>query len=279
MKTQNDLIGNHPAAPNMFGAWLAHSDIRVTATKKHRELTENVGHNRQDLIDWFARRLIHHHYDESALTRLQQKYSEIGFPRYANDRRRLPRADRTKKGNAIEVLLIEYIEGCQGRQLIKHYKLRYNPNVDQSIKGDDTLLLDIVKDQHNNDTAKIFLGESKFRATPNAQVVNTLAESLADNKMPLSYTFIISELYKDEATKDFANILDSLILDDIKAQGNITYAGLLVSNTDASRIVENNFTSTNDDLIILSIGLPDPVNLINDAFTEAERLILNPRQI
>jgi hypothetical protein len=279
MKTQVELLGNHPTPPNIFGAWLTHNDIAVTATKKHRQLVENVGNNRQNLINWFARKLILHHYDDISLTRLKQKYSELGFPQYAEDRRKLPRADATRKGNAIEVLLIEYIEQCQGKNLIKHYKLRYNPNVDQSIKGDDTLLIDIIKDQQNNDTARIFLGESKFRGTPNSATVRKIAESLAETKKPLSYSFIIAELSKSNATKNIADLLDNLILDEIKAKGNITYTGLLVSNADASRFVEDNFSSANDDLVIISIGLPNPQNLVNDAFTEAERLILNPHQI
>ena len=39
MKSQKDLIGNHPVAPNIFEKWLACIDVAVTSTKIHRSLT------------------------------------------------------------------------------------------------------------------------------------------------------------------------------------------------------------------------------------------------
>jgi hypothetical protein len=279
IKTQTDLIGAHPAAPNILGVWLDHNDYAVSATKKHRGLSQNIHANRPNVIDWFARRLIHHHIDEIRLDRLKQKYQQLNYPQYAAANRKLPTADRTKKGNAIEILLIEYIESCQGKPLIKHFKLRYNGNVDQSMKGDDMLLVDVIKDAQNNDTVKVFLGESKFRATPTAAIVNEISTALAASKKPLSYTFLVDELSRDPATKSIADMLDNFIVDQIKLQGNITYTGLLVSDINASRYVENNLSNANDNLVVLSFGIDNPTALINDAFAAAEHLILNPHLI
>lgn len=279
MKTQTQVIGGHPAAPNIFGVWLDHNDIAVTGTKKHRELSQNVHANRQTVIDWFARKLINHHMDDDRLDRLKKKYRDLNFPQYAAANRKLPATDKTKKGNGIEVLLIEYIEACQGKPLHKHYKLRYNGNVNQAMKGDDVLLIDVVEDAQKNDTVKLFLGESKFRSTPNAAIVNTLSSSLSATKLPLSYTFVVDELSKEPATKNLADFLDEFIITEIKAKGNIMYAGLLVSNTRASHFVEANLNNANDDLVIVSLGLDNPVDLINDAFAAAEHLVLNPHLI
>lgn len=58
MKTQTDLIGAHPAAPNIIGVWLDHNDTAITATKRHRALTQSAAANRKTVIDWFA---IHEH--------------------------------------------------------------------------------------------------------------------------------------------------------------------------------------------------------------------------
>lgn len=276
MKTQSELIGAHPVSPQIFGVWLAANDIAVTATKRHRSLNELIACTSPNLIDWLARKLIVHHYSDDRLNKLKQKFGQLGFPAYAEQHRKLPRADRTMKGNAIEILLIEYIEGCQGKQLIKNYKLRYNPNVDQAIKGDDTLLINLFKDQNNQDAIKIFLGESKFRATSSAQAVTQISDSLQSSKKPISYSFLVDELRRDPATADIANLLDNFIVDEIKQKGDITYAGLLFSDANTSNYVENNLNNNNETLVFLSMGINNPAMLITAAFQEAERLLTNP---
>ena len=276
IKTQSDLLGSHPIKPNIFGTWLTSTDTPVTRTKRHRELSELIPCQSPNLVDWLARRLIHHHYDDARLDRLKQMYGQIGFPAYANQHRKLPRQDRTKKGNAIEVILVEYVEHCQNKTFTKHYKLRYNPNVDQAMKGDDMLLVDILKDANNNDYAKMYLGEAKFRATPTNTIVNEIASALAASKKPLSYSFLIDELSKNPVTKPTADILDKLLFDEIKAKGNVTYIGLLLSNISASRYVERTLNSSNANLAFISIGVNNPVDLVNAAFVEAERLLQNP---
>ncbi|MFQ6963494.1 MAG: Hachiman antiphage defense system protein HamA [Oscillospiraceae bacterium] len=47
------------------------------------------------------------------------------------------------------------------------YRLRYNTNPDQSMKGDDVLLFDL-----DSDPVRIVVGESKFRGTPDEAVCN-----------------------------------------------------------------------------------------------------------
>lgn len=86
-------------------------------------------------------------------------------------------------------MLIEYIESCQNKALIKAYKLRYNPNVDQAIKGDDMLLVDILTNQQGSEEVKLYLGEAKFRKTPTKTIVDTISEALGKEKLPLSYSF------------------------------------------------------------------------------------------
>ena len=54
-----------------------------------------------------------------------------------------------KKGNATEILLTDYIQASQKKEFIKVYKLKYNPNVDQAIKGDDTLMVDLFEENGN----------------------------------------------------------------------------------------------------------------------------------
>ena len=273
MTKQIDLIGNHPNAENPLGAWLKANDIPVTATKCHRELTEINNEENEDLILWMANKLISHHYTTFRLEQLKKKFTELGFEKYAKQNRKLPVADNVKKGNATEILLTEYIQSTLNRELIKVFKLKYNPNVDQAIKGDDTLMVDLLE-QEGGDDLKIYLGESKFRSTPSKQVVDDVSSSLEKEKMPLSYSFLVEEIAKNDV--ELALKLDDFIVQDIKDKGQLIYTGLILSNEHTSRFVENNLNNDNPELILISIGIQNPENFIKLVFDKANELIANP---
>ena len=273
MTKQITLIGNHPTDEHPIGLWLNSVDKPVTATKCHRELTEKEQGENDDLISWMARKLISHHYSTFRLNQLKKKYKELGFEKYAEQNRKLPNTDRVKKGNATEIILTEYIQSTLNRELIKVFKLKYNPNVDQAIKGDDTLMVDLLEEDKGNDL-KIYLGESKFRATPSKQVVDEISSSLEKDKMPLSYSFLVEEIAKDNV--ELALKLDDFIVQDIKDKGQLIYTGLLLSNEHTSRFVETNLNNDNPELIFISIGIQNPENFINLAFEKANDLLTNP---
>lgn len=273
MTKQINLIGSHPNEDHPLGAWLVVNDIPETPTKCHRELTERNIEEREDLILWMAKKIVSHHYTTFRLEQLKRKYRELGFEKYAEQNRKLPIVDKVKKGNATEILLTEYIQTTLNRELIKVFKLKYNPNVDQAIKGDDTLMVDLIELEDGNEL-KIFLGESKFRSTPTKQVVDDVSFSLKKEKMPLSYSFLVEEIAKTNI--ELALKLDDFIVQDIKDKGQLIYTGLLLSNENTSKIVENNLENDNPDLIFISIGILNPENFINLAFEKANELIDNP---
>lgn len=273
MTKQNNLIGEHPNAEHPLGAWLNANDIPVTTTKCHRELTEINDEESEDLILWMANKLVKHHYSTFRLEQLKKKYKELGFEKYANQNRKLPIVDKVKKGNATEILLTEYIQSTLNRELIKVFKLKYNPNVDQAIKGDDTLMVDLTESESGRDL-KIYLGESKFRKTPSKQVVDDISASLEKVKMPLSYSFLVEEIAKSDV--ELALKLDDFIVEDIKDKGKLIYTGFLLSNKDTSRFVEKNLNNDNPELIFISIGIAEPENFINMVFAKANELIANP---
>lgn len=276
MPTQSELIGNHPVPPNIFQRWFRCNDVAVTATKCHRSLETLIPVTDEQLIEWLAQKLIHHHYEDTRVERLKQKYREIGYPQYAEQHRKLPRLDATKKGNATEILLVEYIEGCQNKPLTKIFRLRYNPNVDQSMKGDDALLVDIFQDNNGNDQIKIFLGEAKYRQTPSAAVVNEIANSLSRDKKPLSFSFLVEQLLKDEDSEAIGDLLDKFLVDEVKNGEKIIYAGFLLGNQNTFRFVDNNLNSNNPSLVFISSGIQNSQDLISAAYTRAEALLLNP---
>ena len=275
MKSQKDLIGDHPVTPNIFGKWLACTDVAITPVKVHRSLTGILSSTDTDLVDWLGRKLFNHHHSDYRINKLIENYSKLGYSAYAEQHRKLPLADKTKKGNATEIILTEYLEGCIGKSLIKVFKLKYNPNVDQAIKGDDTLMVDIVNDG-KSDKVKVYMGEAKFRKSPSSTVVRTIAKSLAKDKKPLSYSFLIDELGRDASTKDLADKLDGFLINEIKGKGDLIYTGLLLSDKGTYDKVETYLDNDNPQFIFISIGIDNPEDLIKQAFIKAESFVTDP---
>lgn len=281
MPTQTELIGNHPSAPNIFAKWFINNDVTTTTTKNHRSLTPLLASDNDELIEWLGHTLFQHHHTDYRIEKLKENYSKLGFSEYASyidERRRLPIADRVKKGNATEIILTEYIQSCLDKELIKVFKLKYNPNVDQAIKGDDTLMVDIFNDG-KQDKVRLYLGEAKFRKKPTKQIVSTLADSLAKDKLPLSYTFLIDELGRDATNKHIADMLDKTIISQIKGNNDLIYTGMLLSDTKTFSVVESHLNSDNPQMILISIGIDNPEELINKAFAKAESYVINPNQL
>ncbi|MDD3062971.1 MAG: SAVED domain-containing protein [Massilibacteroides sp.] len=272
MTKQIRLIGEHPDNTHPFGKWLAVNDLPDSDSKCHRELTESTAVD-DDLIEWMARKIINHHYTQFRIDRLKEKYRSLGFTKYAEQHRKLPIADKVKKGNATEILLTDYIQTAQKKEFIKVFKLKYNPNVDQAIKGDDTLMVDLFE-ENENEKIKIYLGESKFRKTPSKAVIADIAGSLSKDTLPLSYTFLVEEIAKTD--ESLARKLDDYIVQDIKDRGDLIYAGLLLSNTDTSEKVETHLSSDNPNLVFISVGIDEPEEFIKAVFEKAEELISNP---
>ena len=272
MTKQEKLIGIHPDSTDPFGKWLKVNDLPDSATKCHRELTESIAID-NDLIEWMARKIINHHYTQPRIDKLKQKYKSLGYAKYAAQHRKLPIVDKVKKGNATEILLTDYIQTARGKEFIKFFKLRYNPNVDQAIKGDDVLMVDLFE-ENGNEKIKIYLGESKFRKAPSKKVVEDIANSLSKDTLPLSYTFLVEEIAKTDEI--LAEKLDDYIVQDVKDRGDLIYAGLLLSNTDTSRTVERHLNSDNSNLVFISVGIDNPERFIESVFERAKELIANP---
>ncbi|MBL7789351.1 MAG: DUF1837 domain-containing protein [Chitinophagales bacterium] len=278
MKTQAELLGHHPATPNIFGVWLSCNDVPVTIDKSHRALTQLIKTTDKQLIDWLGSKIFEHHHSEYRVQKLKENFTKLGFEKYAEQNRKLPTADRTRKGNATEVILSEYIESALGKKLIKAFKLKYNPNADQAIKGDDTLLIDVI-DNKKSKRIKLYLGEAKFRKTPSSKVIKDISKSLSKDKKPLSYSFMVDELGRDAKTKDLADLLDTFIIDEVKGKGDLIYTGFLLSNLDTFNVVEAHLKSDNPLFVLISIGIDAPEELINKAFEKAEYLFANPDQV
>jgi Cap4 SAVED domain len=86
---------------------------------------------------------------------------------------RFPIDPSTRKGNLAEVVLAEYLVAATGI-VLPIYRLRYNPNIDQSMKGDDVLAFDL-----DSNPVRIIVGEAKFRGTSTKKAVEEIVDGLA----------------------------------------------------------------------------------------------------
>lgn len=151
------------------------------------------------------------------------------------------------------------------------YRLRYNPNVDQSMKGDDVLAFDL-----EGTPTRLIVGEAKFRKTSSAQVVEELISNLSRSKLnglPTSLTFVLDRLY-ESGNQDLAEKVENCILLFAKGKLELSYVGFLMSDTAASRHVKENGTASIDRFAIISFGLDAPEKLVEQCFKDLESSIL-----
>lgn len=276
MPSQNEIIGQHPDDPHIFHRWFDVTDHPTQAHINHRALAGQLDADDPELIEWLAERIIEHHYSPRMLDQLKRRYRKLGFSEYAAQHNQLPTNESTRKGNATEIILIEYLQSCQENEQIKAFRLRYNPNVDQSMKGDDALLVEVIQDDRGRDDLKVLLGEAKFRGTPSSVVLEEISGALGKDKMPLSYSFLIQRLADDPETEYLADLLENFLIEEIKDKGNLLYAGLLLSSTAAGRFVQNNFSIDNPAMVIISAGIETPAQLVTNAFEKALEKLEDP---
>ena len=277
MTEQERLIGKHPEASHILGEWLAHIDQPTTKSKKHRKLEENEDF-RQKAINSIANWIIEYHTTQQrreALKRKAKILQKYEFDEYVESQRLLPTVDKTRKGNVAEIILIEYLKESSGFSPIVH-KLSYNTNVEQSMKGDDVLLLN-----PDNVLEKIIYGESKYRSEPNKQAIEKIVSNLEGSKrLPVSIGFIADRLYeaKNDALADELMDLQNMLKNN---RVNVHNVGFLLSSKsttqskDTHTQVEKYLTTKNPNLIFISLGLNNPIEIVNESFKLANEQLLN----
>lgn len=276
MAKQDTLIGTHPTPPNIFGNWLNALNHHDTATQCHRSLSEIEAQDENELLEWLSNEIIRYHYDEDRIGKLKAMYNSLGFEEYAEQYRMIPNNELTRKGNMAEIVMCEYIISSTQKDLIKIFRFRFSTNIDQSMKGDDMLMVDYDEDE---DEIEIYLGEAKFRQVPSPQSVRDIANSLSKDTKPLSFTFLVDRLREQPATKELADRLDKFIIDTVKRNGKLTYTGLLFSNETTSEMVQNNLDSDNPLLVFISLGINDPSDFMQKVFALVQHKLANPPSI
>ena len=264
MTLQDKIIGKHPEE-GLFYDWIEHQDTDCTDRKRHRYLSEK-NENREQAIETIANWLVTYHLSKSkstALCKKQKILEKYDFEEYAKSLHVFPNADKTKKGNFGEVILTEYLSQVSEIKVLI-FKLHYNPNVDQSMKGDDVLLIS---------ENKIILGESKFRATPTKEAVEEASQLMSNTlALPMSLGFISDILFEQGQVELAEGILD-IQYRMSRTNFDIKNIGFLLSTKLVKGHVERNMDSSNQNFLFISLGINNPVEFMDLAFARAEELL------
>lgn len=269
MSRQDEILGLHPIDHPVIGEWLDYEDKESTETSCIRVLSEKKPFD-DAVIEPFSKSLIDYHYTPITIKSLKKKFERLGlkeFGTYYAQSRNLPQNVNTQKGNAVEVLMTEYsLAAIDKPELTYAHRFRYNPNVDQSMKGDDMLIVDF-SDEAN---PTIYIGEAKFRKTVSKAVLEDVKKSLAKDKMPLSLTFLRDRF--EDVDNDKYEKLDDMLIQEL-SDYDIRYIGFIVGDKKASKNVEEKWECDNPKHAMLVLSLDEPEEFVKQAFDKAKSLL------
>ncbi len=261
------ILGPHPE-PDAFGCHTQAEDTSTNTDVPHRALSQDSD-SRDETVEQLRDALIRHHASDEMRERdLRKRESllQLGYPVSDDESYRFPRSDKTRKGNLAEVFLAEYIV-AESDASLPVYRLRYNPNVEQSMKGDDVLAFDF-----DSDPVRILIGEAKFRGTPSKASVEEIVAGLIRSHqagLPASLQFVADRLFESRNVNLGRRVANCAIL---MARGrlDLQYVGLLLSNTNSKSYVDQHTNSDLRNLVMISLGIDDPNGLIDQCFDGLE---------
>ncbi len=262
------IVGSHPSPPDPCGIILSATDKKTDQDVPHRTL-ENDSSKQDALITAMTRWIVSHHVSPESMERDRVRREALERQGLIDPTQRLPTNTSTQKGNWAEILLAEYITASSNAQLLV-YKLRYNPNVDQSMKGDDVLVFDL-----NSNPVRVLVGEAKFRSTSTNAVVGELIEALErshSGNIPASLQFVADRLFDNGQNELGAKVAECNVLF-AQSRLQLDYVGLLVSNKHAHAHVSTTAQSNLPRLAVMSLVLTDPGEVVADCYAKAAGLI------
>lgn len=255
------ILQPHPVPPTEVGTVLSGVDAQTTSRRQHRVLTE-ASPGTGELVEFLRTAIIEHHSDDATRQRLARRNRTLvrqGLPPQTV----YPSNAVTQKCNLGEIALAEYIVANEDID-VPIYRLRYNPNIEQSMKGDDVLAFDL-----DVRPMRVLVGESKFRTAPRREDVEKIAEGLLRShkaKIPTSLQFVANMLFK-EGQEQLGKRVEDFSIAIGRGTAIVEYVGLLLGSNDASRMVAAHTPSgAPRRLAMISLGLADPEALVADCF-------------
>lgn len=257
-------LGPHPLPPHPCGVHFAATDQNTSHAVRHRVLDDGPMQPVEfsaAMTQW----IVNHHVSPGSIERDRVRRQALARQGLVDPVQRFPINSSTQKGNWAEILLAEYVSASCSAQL-PVYRLRYNPNVDQSMKGDDVLAFDL-----DSNPVRVLVGEAKFRTTPSKAVVEELIGALVKShsgNIPASLQFIADLLFESGNNELGEKVASCNAL---FAQGRLQldYVGLLVSSRAAHLHVQRNAKSSVSRLAVMSLGLANPEEIVAASFAGA----------
>lgn len=260
----SNTIKNHPSGNHPLALYLNSTDRITTSGVEHRHLEEQGCRN--DFLDFIVPILQTHHIDAVALERKKALIRSFKINNLMLPPSPYPKSSRTQRGNFAEIFLAEYLQETTDAHM-PVYRLRYNPNVDQSMKGDDVLLFDV-----DSDPIRVIVGEAKFRGVPSKQVViETVDGLLRSNKagLPISLQFVADRLF-DAGKNDLAFKIQNCAILFATNKLKIDYVGLLMSNKNVSNHIKSHTPKELHNLLMISLGIDSPEKIVENSFSRME---------
>lgn len=269
-RSMDDILGTHPGGES-FGCYTNASDDYTKANVPHRTLNMQDDKSEQ-MVAQLRKALIKHHADDSKLSRIKLQLERLGFDYSKIPTNPIPRAEKTRKGNLAEVFLAEYISASTVTEL-PIYRLRFNPNIEQSMKGDDILAFDFSKNP-----VTILVGEAKFRTTPNKTAVQGMIKSLLSSHragIPASLQFIADRLF-EMGSGDLGQRVEDCAEGIANNNQDLRYVGLLMSTGNCKTCVDEHAESLLPNLAVLSFTLNKLNSFYEDCFDQLEEQAFGP---
>lgn len=260
-----DIVGPHPAKPHPLGVHISATDECTNLGTPHRVLNDLTIQS-NEFIEEMKQWIINHHVSPENIERDRRRRETLEKHGFQDQSSRFPTNPSTQKGNWGEIFLAEYLISSCNTQL-PVYRLRYNTNVDQSMKGDDVLVFDF-----NSNPVRVLVGEAKYRATPTKEVVKEIVEALTKSHqggIPISLGFVSDRLF-GEGNAVLGEKVDECNILFVQGNLQIDHVGLLVSNTNAAANVCRNASSSIQRLALMSLGLNAPDDTVTSCFDGIE---------
>lgn len=267
VKILEEIIGNHTDKSKPLRI-LEFDDCLTNFNIPHRALSHNEEFS-NDFVNFSAECLINHHADYNKIQRYRKALIRQKLDHYYVSQSPLPTKNSTQKGNWAEIILAEYLTSSPNTEL-PVYRLRFNTNPDESMKGDDVLAFDL-----NSDPIRIIVGEAKFRKIPQKQDIENMIKGLVKSSLktaPVSLGFVADRLF-DEGKHDIGEKIQNCLT--LIAQGNlkINYVGLLASNRNTAKQINKNAKSKLNNMVLLSLAFSEPEKIVKESYIKANKLL------
>lgn len=261
----SEVVGPHPIAPHPLGIHLGAADEHSAHGVPCRAL--NIGPLQLDEFASVMRQwVINHHARPEDIERDRRRREALSRQGISDLTHRFPMNQNTQKGNWAEIFLAEYlVSSCNAHLPV--YRLRYNTNVDESMKGDDVLAFDL-----DSDPIRILVGEAKFRSTPSKPAVEEIVDALTKSHragLPVSLQFVADRLF-GEGSAELGEKVNKCNLLFALGQLRLDHVGLLVSDSNAAVHVRRNAKTTMHRLAVMSLGLNDPEGTVSSCYQGIE---------